>query len=136
VIQAHDGVDDPIFLVAAWHHPPYGENEEWIAERQRVIDNLLTPIEQNGGVDLLLVGAEHINEVSRKSYADGKPDMMQVQSAVGSLSTWDNNLNPYRVFTYTAKEAIFLADVQNRTLVGRLVTADNTTLYQFQITKP
>jgi hypothetical protein len=136
VIQAHDGVEDPVFLVAAWHHPPYGEAQEWVNERALVIENLLTPIEQSGGVDLLLVGAEHINEVSYKTYADGKPPLWQVQSATGSLRTWDNNLNPHRVFTYTAKEAIFLADVQNRTLSGRLVTADNTTLYQFQITKP
>ncbi len=130
VAAAHDGVDDPLFLIASWHYPPYSQDKV----RDDVIAEMLAPIENSGGIDLLLTGHDYQNEVSRKAYTDGKPDLWMVQSATGKYNETIGTVNPYSLYT-GHDHAVLLVEVTDEALVGRLVGRDGTTQYRFSTNK-
>jgi hypothetical protein len=63
--RAHDGVDDPRFVIAAWHHPACS-SQYWLrdVEREWVQSNLVAAFTGAGGVDLILAAHDKYYERS------------------------------------------------------------------------
>ncbi len=77
---AHDGVDDPTFVVASWHYPACSSHfPERAEQRSWVMDNLVDTMLANGGVDLILVGHDKYYE---RSLIDG--EIVHVQTNAGA----------------------------------------------------
>jgi hypothetical protein len=127
VAAAHDGVDDPLFLIASWHHPAFSQRGGGT--------KMLIPIEANGGVDMVLAGHNYQIEVSRKTYTDGKPDLWQVESAIGKFSPYSSPSSVYSIYQDRTTRAIPLFEVIGSTLFARIVDVNGVTLYSFQIDK-
>jgi hypothetical protein len=79
---AHDGSDDPTFLIAMWHHPACSSQYASRAgSRSWVHDNLVKPFEDHGGIDLIL--AAHDKYYERSTIAGG---IVHVITNIGSIS--------------------------------------------------
>ncbi|MBA2542687.1 MAG: hypothetical protein H0V17_23790, partial [Deltaproteobacteria bacterium] len=79
---AHDGVDDPTFVIAAWHHPACS-SQYWTrtGERNWVQDHFVSTFREAGGVDLIL--AAHDKYYERNEITGG---IVHVITNIGNVS--------------------------------------------------
>ena len=124
VSEANDGVDDPLFLIASWHHP------------SRLVSNVPF-IEPYGGVDMILVGHDKRTEVSKKAGAGRNGlDVWNVQTAMGLLSPRPRTANGYTVqYTNDIQRTMLFVEINGRTLSATVKDWDGNSLYSFQIVK-
>lgn len=79
---AHDGVDDPTFLIAAWHYPACSSQYLTRASQRSWVQlNLVRAFKDNGSVDLILVG--HDKYYERDTIAGG---IIHVMTNIGNIS--------------------------------------------------
>ncbi len=79
---AHDGTDDPTFLIAAWHHPACSSYySSRASSRSWVQTNLVGTLKANGGVDLIL--AAHDKYYERSTITGG---IAHVITNIGNIS--------------------------------------------------
>ncbi|HUS27967.1 MAG TPA: fibronectin type III domain-containing protein [Kofleriaceae bacterium] len=79
---AHDGVDDPTFLIAAWHYPACSSQyQSRSGERLWVYNNLVKAFTDNGGVDMIL--AAHDKYYERSTITGG---IVHVITNIGNIS--------------------------------------------------
>jgi hypothetical protein len=79
---AHDGVDDPTFLIGMWHHPACSSQyASRASSRSWVHDHLVKPFKDNGGIDLILAAHDKYYE---RSTITG--DIVHVITNIGSIS--------------------------------------------------
>ncbi len=78
---AHDGVDDPAFLIGAWHYPACSSQFASRASTRAWIQaHFVGPFKDNGGVDLILVGHDKYYERSMIG------SIVHLQTNIGSVS--------------------------------------------------
>jgi hypothetical protein len=86
---AHDGTDDPTFLIAAWHYPAcssqYASRQ---TQRAWVMSNLVNTLKSNGGVDMII--AAHDKYYERSTIAGG---IVHVITNIGNISPEIPGLN-------------------------------------------
>jgi hypothetical protein len=79
---AHDGIDDPAFLIGMWHHPACSSQYASRADsRSWVHDNFVEAFRANGGIDLILAAHDKYYE---RSTITG--DIVHVITNIGSIS--------------------------------------------------
>lgn len=79
---AHDGTDDPTFLIATWHYPACSSQYATRAtQRTWVQTNLVGAFKSNGGVDLIL--AAHDKYYERSTIKGG---IVQLITNIGNIS--------------------------------------------------
>ncbi|MBI4616525.1 MAG: metallophosphoesterase family protein [Planctomycetes bacterium] len=120
--RATDGVDDPVFTVAFYHHPTMssGPRSRWM---DRVWgENVLLPILEKYGVDLVLYAHDKFYE---RSVRNGVP---YIQIATGKLAPTIENKNPYSVKLITTQRTILVVDVEGRKMAYRAVNEQGTVL--------
>lgn len=89
VAAAHDGVDDPSFVIAAWHYPACSSSySSRAASREWVMDHLIDALFEGGGADLVLTGHDKYYE---RSLIDGTLPHITSTIALISPSTTGNN---------------------------------------------
>jgi hypothetical protein len=79
---AHDGVDDPTFLIASWHYPACSSQYATRAtQRTWIQSNLVAAFKANGGVDLIL--AAHDKYYERSTITGG---IVHLITNIGNIS--------------------------------------------------
>lgn len=128
--QATDGVDDPKFLVAYFHIPPYSSGPIYreFLERIWVRSFLFSKLEQYG-VDLVFAGHDKHNEHSQKG------SIHVVQTAAGELSPSLQTYNPYKVWLDGSQRAIAVCDVTPDSITVKFVNQTGQVLHQFTVTE-
>ena len=118
VLDAHDGVDDPLFLFAAFHEPI----GDITATNHASGDFFFQTIANNGGGDLLLVGHDNRSEMTLHVPKSGPNSMYQIQTNLKVVSGRPTS-NPCR-----AANRRFLAmtvDGATNTLSAKFVNESN-----------
>jgi len=131
--KAHDGVDDPSFLIGAWHYPACSSHYKSRASlRNWVMDNFISQFKANGGVDLVLVGHDKYYE---RSTIGG---IMHVQTAAGRLSPsteGDNHADCSPQVTRTDLRSILLVRADDTSLIGTVVGQDGGFIDAFWLSR-
>jgi len=135
---AHDGDDDPAFLLAAWHHPACSSNYASRKDkREWVMDNIVGGLVAGGGVDLILVGHDKYYERSTLSGLPGQQgDIVHVMTNVGRISpgtAGDNHAACTPVLTDLDDNSALLISVDATTLQARAVRQDGSTIDEFEL---
>ncbi len=127
---ATDGVDDPKWIVAMMHIPPYSSGPWYreIPERKWVRKFLMSKLEQYG-VDLVIAGHDKFNEHSKKG------NVHFAQFATGLLSPKIQTTNPYKVWMDKDHRALGVCEVGADKITVRFVGNDGTVLHQFDVTE-
>lgn len=131
---AHDGVDDPTFVVAAWHHPACSSQYRTrYTDREWVQTNLIGRLQAGGGVDLVLAG--HDKYYERSMIADG---ILHVITNIGQVSP-EIPGNDYEtcttMMTSRDRQSVALISFDGATLTGRAVDETGATLDVFELAK-
>jgi acid phosphatase type 7 len=86
---AHDGVDDPTFLIASWHYPAcssqYASRSD---QRLWVYDHIVKALTDNGGVDMIMAAHDKYYE---RSTLNG--NIVHVITNIGNISPSSNGSN-------------------------------------------
>ncbi len=110
---AHDGEDDPTFVIGAWHYPACSSLQKNRAgDRVWVQNSFIKTFKESGGVDLVLVG--HDKYYERSEIVGGIPHVM---TNVGLISPSEDVGNNHRDCT----EILTIADTRS---VGLVTVAD------------
>jgi hypothetical protein len=132
--KAHDGVDDPTFVIGSWHYPACSSNRERrSADRIWVQENLIKNFKDNGGIDLVLVG--HDKYYERSMIAGG---ILHIQTNTGKLRPGDEGGNhPACTVEKTVldKRSITFVAVDGDALSGTVVTEEGEMLDSFTVAK-
>lgn len=128
--EATDGVDDPKWIVAMFHIPPYSSGPWYreYAERVWVRNHLLSKLEQYG-VNLVIGAHDKFNEHSKKG------NVHFIQIATGLLSPKIQTNNPHKVWIDTTNRAIATCDVGPDKIAVKFVSATGAVLHQFDVTE-
>ncbi|HEV8323092.1 MAG TPA: metallophosphoesterase [Myxococcota bacterium] len=125
VTAAHDGADDPAFVVAAWHYPACSSSyAPRAASRAWVMEHLVVPMQAAGGADLVLVGHDTYYERSRIDLGAGARPLLHVMSNVGRLAPslpGDNRPECTPLGTHLEFRSITEVTVTPVTLTARVV---------------
>ncbi len=82
----HDGVDDPTFVIASWHHPACSSQYYTRqGEREWVHDHLVSAFVDNGGVDLILAAHDKYYERNTIATSPGA-SIVHVITNIGNVS--------------------------------------------------
>lgn len=131
---AHDGVDDPAFVVAAWHHPACSSQYRTrYPEREWVQTNLVGSLQAGGGVDLVLAG--HDKYYERSIIDDG---IVHVITNIGQVSPeipGNNYETCTPMMTSRDRQSVAFLSFDGATLTGRVVDETGATLDVFAIQK-
>jgi hypothetical protein len=131
---AHDGVDDPTFVIAAWHHPACSSQYfTRTGERGWVQDNLVKTFKDNGGVDLIL--AAHDKYYERNTITGG---IVHVITNIGNVSPeipGGNHGDCTVMKTDRSTQSVGLFTVDGSTLTGEIVDEAGATIDSFSIAK-
>jgi hypothetical protein len=128
--QATDGVDDPKWIVAFFHIPPYSSGPWWreFAERIWVRSFLLSKLEQYGA-NLVIAGHDKHNEHSKKG------SLHIVQLASGNLSPSLTTYNPHKVWLNATDRTIGVFEVSDAKITVKFVSNQGQVLHQFDVTE-
>ena len=132
---AHDGEDDPTFLVGAWHYPACSSQQKNRAgDRIWVQNAFIQTFKDNGGVDLVLVG--HDKYYERSEIAGGIP---HIQTNIGLIAPSDevgnNHPDCTEIVTIRDTRSIALAEVDGANLSLRMVDEDDAELDRLDLAK-
>jgi hypothetical protein len=131
---AHDGVDDPTFVVAAWHYPACSSQYLSRApDRSWVQDNLVATLVANGGVDLIL--AAHDKYYERSTITGG---IVHVITNLGYISpeiAGGNHPACTAEKTSRSHQSVGLFTVDGRTLAMRALDETGAELDVVTITR-
>jgi acid phosphatase type 7 len=131
---AHDGVDDPTFVIAAWHHPACSSQYATRSgERQWVQTNLVKKFKDNGGVDIIF--AAHDKYYERSTITGG---IIHVITNIGNISPeipGQNYGDCTAVKTLRNNRSTALVSVDGKMLSARVIENDGTELDTFSLTK-
>ncbi|HEU0035526.1 MAG TPA: metallophosphoesterase family protein [Kofleriaceae bacterium] len=134
VTAAHDGTDDPTFVIAAWHHPACSSQYfTRQSERSWVQDNFVATFVAKGGVDLIL--AAHDKYYERSTITGG---IVHVITNIGNVSPeipGGNYETCTAVKTSRSDQSTALFTVDGRTLSATVLKADGSQLDSFSIAK-
>ncbi len=129
---AHDGVDDPTFVIAAWHYPACSSSYSSRADARSWVHGLfVNTFRNNGGVDLVLTG--HDKYYERSDIVGG---IMHVQSNVGNLSPGqpgDNHEDCTPLVTNTETHSLVLFTVEGNELWAEAVNELGEQIDSFSI---
>jgi hypothetical protein len=132
--EAHDGVDDPTFLIAMWHHPACSSQYATRASsRAWVQSNLVKAFKDNGGIDIIL--AAHDKYYERSTITGG---ILHVITNIGNISPeipGQNHPDCTVHKTLRNNRSTALITVDGKLLSARVVEADGTELDTFSVTK-
>lgn len=131
---AHDGTDDPTFVVASWHHPAcssqyFSRN----GQRQWVQDNLVKTFTDNGGVDLIL--AAHDKYYERSTITGG---IVHVITNIGNVSPeipGGNHASCTPIKTSRSAQSTMFVTVEGSTLSAKILDETGADLDTFMIAK-
>lgn len=132
--EAHDGVDDPTFVIALWHHPAcssqYASRQ---GERNWVQSNLVKAFKDNGGVDVIF--AAHDKYYERSTITGG---IIHVITNIGNMSPeipGFNHPDCTAVKTLRSNRSTALISVDGKNLSAKIIENDGTELDSFAISK-
>ena len=132
--EAHDGIDDPTFAIAMWHHPACSSQyASRSGSRQWVNANLVKAFKDNGGVDIIF--AAHDKYYERSTIAGG---IVHVITNIGNISPEVPGLNYVdctAVKTLRDNRSTALVTVDGSTLSARVIEDDGTELDTFSLAK-
>jgi hypothetical protein len=131
---AHDGVDDPTFLIAMWHHPACSSQYASRAgSRIWVQDHLVKAFADNGGLDLILAAHDKYYE---RSTITG--DIVHVITNIGSISPeipGQNHPSCTAMKTERNTRSTALITVDGATLSAQVIDDFGDEVDRFTITK-
>lgn len=132
VAEAHDGVDDPALVIAAWHYPACSSHYPSRGDlRSWIFDNLLQATIDGGGIDMLLVGHDKYYE---RSLINGS--IVQVQANAGKLSpesAGGNHAGCEAVATDTAARSVPLFTVTGSQLHASVRNEQGSVIDSFTV---
>jgi hypothetical protein len=131
---AHDGEDDPAFLLASWHHPACSSHYESRAStRERIMEDVVAELVAGGGVDLVLVG--HDKYYERSTIEGGIPHVMTNAGRVSPGKPGNNH--PMCTTEATALEGntVLLLELDDARIAMRAVRPDGSTLDELEIAR-
>mgnify|MGYP001618370881 CR=1 FL=1 len=132
--DAHDGDDDPSFLLAAWHHPACSSNYRSRAStRERIMEDIVTELVAGGGVDLILVG--HDKYYERSTIAGGIPHVMTAVGRVSPEEAGDNHPMCTPEVTDLDDQSVLLIEVDETRISARAVRPDGSSIDAFEIVR-
>lgn len=139
---AHDGVEDPDFLVASWHYPACSSHYAQRAHtRDWIMDSFIGAFLQNGGLDLALVGHDKYYERSIiHGGIDGGMggDIVHVQSNIGKLAPGDEGNSRGEcepIVTNTDTRSVSMFTVEPGRIRGRVLDEHGEEIDRFTITR-
>lgn len=137
---AHDGVDDPAFLVASWHYPACSSNYSSRADdRAWVMRNFIHTFVDNGGLDMALVGHDKYYERSIIDIEDEdgrEHSIVHVQSNVGKIKPGGEGKNREEctpVVTNTDTRSLTMFSVEPSRISGRVVDDEGEEIDSFVV---
>jgi len=130
--DAHDGLDDPSFLLATWHYPACSSHYRFRATaREWVMNHFIDTLVANGGVDMVLVGHDKYYE---RSLIDQR--IVHLQTNAGRLapsSAGDNQARCTPIRTNTATRSLALIDLGTDSLTTVVVDESGGEIDRFAI---
>jgi hypothetical protein len=131
---AHDGVDDPTFVIATWHHPACSSQyASRSGERTWVNNNLVKSFKDNGGIDIIF--AAHDKYYERSTITGG---IIHVITNIGNISPEIPGLNYADctvVKTLRSNQSTALVSVDGKNLSAQIIENDGTMLDSFTLAK-
>ena len=132
--EAHDGTDDPTFVIAMWHHPACSSQYfTRSGERNWVQTNLVKTFKDNGGVDLIF--AAHDKYYERSTITGG---IIHVITNIGNISPeipGGNHADCTVAKTLRSNRSTALVNVDGKNLSAKIIENDGTELDTFSIAK-
>jgi hypothetical protein len=134
VAEAHDGTDDPTFVIGAWHYPACSSQYLSRASvRQWVNGNIVKAFRDHGGIDLIL--AAHDKYYERSTLVGGIPHII---TNIGNISPEIPGMNYTdctAVKTLRNNRSTALITVDGKNLSVKISENDGTELDSFSIAK-
>jgi len=134
VTEAHDGVDDPTFVIGAWHYPAC--SSQYLTRsgvREWINTNIVKAFRDHGGIDLIL--AAHDKYYERNTMTGG---IVHVITNIGNISPEIPGLNYADCTvekTFRDKRSTALISVDGNNLSAKVVGPDGAELDSFTIAK-
>ena len=132
--EAHDGQNDPTFVIAMWHHPACSSQyASRASSRTWVQQNLVKAFKDNGGIDLIL--AAHDKYYERSTITGG---ITHVITNIGNISPevpGFNHADCTPAITNRNTRSSALITVDGSTLSAKVIDDDDAQLDTFTITK-
>ena len=129
------GPDAPELVIGAWHYPACSSSYAGRSESRRwVIEHILTPLVETGGVDLVLVGHDKYYERSEVEVAGER--VVHVMANAGKLSpstAGSNEPECTPVVTDTATRSLLMARVSPGLLEVQVLDQDGARLDVFEL---
>jgi hypothetical protein len=117
---AHDGEDDPLFVIGAWHYPACSSNyRERAPERAWVNTNIVQTFRDTGGLDLILVG--HDKYYERSEMTGGIVHLMANVGKVSPDVAGNNAEGCTPLMTKTDGQSLALFELIDGTLSARVI---------------
>jgi hypothetical protein len=134
VAAAHDGTDDPKFVIASWHSPACSSQYfTRFTERNWAQDNLVATFKANGGVDLIF--AAHDKYYERSTITGGIVHVIENVGQVSPEIPGNNHANCTSIKMSREKQTMGLVTVDGSMLSARVVDETGTDFDTFQIAK-
>ena len=131
---AHDGVDDPAFVIAAWHHPACSSQYYTRrSEREWVQANLIPAFMENGGLDLVL--AAHDKYYERSTITGGIAHVITNVGKVSPEIPGGNHAACTAIKTSRTSQSVALVTMDGAMLAARVVDPAGAELDAFSIAK-
>ncbi|HEY5950757.1 MAG TPA: fibronectin type III domain-containing protein [Kofleriaceae bacterium] len=132
--EAHDGVDDPTFVIAAWHYPACSSQyASRSGVRTWVNANLVKAFRDHGGIDLIL--SAHDKYYERSTLTGG---IVHIITNIGNISPeipGQNFVDCTAIKTLRSNRSTALISVDGNNLSAQVIENDGTELDSFSITK-
>jgi len=131
---AHDGTDDPTFVVAAWHYPAC--SSQYLSRsgvRTWVNQNIVKAFRDNGGIDLILSAHDKYYE---RNTLNG--NIVHIITNIGNISPeipGQNYVDCQVVKTLRNNRSTALITVDDKLLSAKVIENDGTELDAFTIQK-
>ncbi|HEY5927112.1 MAG TPA: hypothetical protein VIV11_35735, partial [Kofleriaceae bacterium] len=131
---AHDGTDDPTFVIAMWHHP--GCSSQYASRassRTWVQSNLVKAFKDNGGIDIIF--AAHDKYYERSTITGG---IIHVITNIGNISPEIPGFNHADCTvekTLRNNLSTALVTVDGKNLSAKVIENDGAELDTFSIAK-
>jgi hypothetical protein len=134
VALAHDGTDDPTFVIAAWHHPACSSQYfTRNGERSWVQSNFVKTFKDNGGVDLIL--AAHDKYFERSTITGGITHLITNIGNVSPEIPGGNHADCTSVAMDRSTQSTALFTMDGRTLSAQVIDETGAELDTFTIVK-
>ena len=131
---AHDGTDDPTFVIAAWHHPACSSfYSSRASSRGWVQTNLVGTFKANGGVDLIL--AAHDKYYERSTITGGIPHVITNIGNISPSTPGGNHPDCTVEKTLLTSRSTGLFTVDGNTITAKIIDETGTELDAFTLQK-